>query len=161
MSSEDISYDEPRYIYQDISEHELRSIAKDALVEAGITLPKRLERRVHRKADTDKEYVLLIYECIGLSSKAESQDLVVDAEERDLTANIPYRFSEYDPYRVLEKEKDMRTETPFDVEEGILQCPSCKGLKTTSYSLQTRSGDEGMTVYAKCFTSGCGKTWKL
>jgi DNA-directed RNA polymerase subunit M/transcription elongation factor TFIIS len=41
---------------------------------------------------------------------------------------------------------------------GIHKC-KCGCEKVYSYELQTRSGDEGMTVFLQC--SDCGKKWKL
>ena len=45
-----------------------------------------------------------------------------------------------------------------DVSEGIEQCGKCKSMKTTYYSLQTRSADEPMTNFFTCHN--CGKHWK-
>lgn len=41
---------------------------------------------------------------------------------------------------------------------GEHTCSRCKGQKTSSYSLQTRSADEPMTVFVTCLT--CGKRWR-
>lgn len=41
---------------------------------------------------------------------------------------------------------------------GEHKCSKCKGMKTSSYSLQTRSADEPMTVFVTCLT--CGKRWR-
>jgi transcription elongation factor S-II len=41
---------------------------------------------------------------------------------------------------------------------GQFVCKKCKGDKTTSYSLQTRSADEPMTVFVCCLT--CGNRWR-
>lgn len=41
--------------------------------------------------------------------------------------------------------------------DGILKC-RCGSMKTSYYEMQTRSADEPMTVFARCFT--CGKRWK-
>lgn len=41
---------------------------------------------------------------------------------------------------------------------GEHKCSRCKGQKTSSYSLQTRSADEPMTVFVTCLT--CGKRWR-
>jgi DNA-directed RNA polymerase subunit M/transcription elongation factor TFIIS len=44
-----------------------------------------------------------------------------------------------------------------DVYDGLLLCFQCKSYKTRYTTLQTRSGDEATTVYARCLT--CGFTW--
>lgn len=42
---------------------------------------------------------------------------------------------------------------------GILTCPKCKKENTTYNQLQTRSGDEGITNFALCFS--CEHRWKF
>lgn len=50
-------------------------------------------------------------------------------------------------------------ETHLDIKDGMYQCRKCGGRKTTQTQLQTRSADEPMTLFIKCFT--CGNQWKL
>jgi len=45
-----------------------------------------------------------------------------------------------------------------DINDGVEQCGKCKSMKTTYYSLQTRSADEPMTNFFTCHN--CGKHWK-
>lgn len=45
-----------------------------------------------------------------------------------------------------------------EVEEGAYKCNRCLSMKTLSLSVQTRSGDEGMTNYIQCIE--CGLRWK-
>ena len=45
-----------------------------------------------------------------------------------------------------------------NLSDGIAQCGKCKSMKTTYYSLQTRSADEPMTNFFTCHN--CGKHWK-
>lgn len=40
---------------------------------------------------------------------------------------------------------------------GEFTCQECKNDKTSHHSLQTRGGDEPMTVYVECLT--CGYRW--
>ena len=44
-----------------------------------------------------------------------------------------------------------------DVSDGLLMCFRCKSYKTRYTTLQTRSGDEPTTVFARCLA--CGYTW--
>ena len=38
------------------------------------------------------------------------------------------------------------------------KCGRCKSRKCTYYEMQTRSADEGMTIFVTCIN--CGKRWK-
>ena len=52
-----------------------------------------------------------------------------------------------------------QTHNHIQVEDGIFQCYKCDSKKTTSYSLQTRSADEPMTVFITCVE--CSNKWKM
>lgn len=58
----------------------------------------------------------------------------------------------------INMEEQKFLEKPFEVDEGVLECQACGSKRTYSFSKQTRGGDEGTTVFAKC--AECGKTWK-
>lgn len=46
---------------------------------------------------------------------------------------------------------------PYEVSDGALTCRKCSCTKIFSYTKQTRSIDEPITVFAKC--SECGNRW--
>jgi DNA-directed RNA polymerase subunit M/transcription elongation factor TFIIS len=50
------------------------------------------------------------------------------------------------------------TPEPAQIEEGALVCSSCKSRRVETRAIQTRSCDEGQTVFARC--TNCNKTWR-
>ncbi len=48
------------------------------------------------------------------------------------------------------KENDDFIANPPQVEEGVIECNRCKSKRTISFSKQTRSGDEALTVFVRC-----------
>jgi len=46
-------------------------------------------------------------------------------------------------------------------EEGAAVCYKCGGKKTSSVSMQTRGGDEGMTTFVVCLDPACKNRWKM
>ena len=57
--------------------------------------------------------------------------------------------------------KTETTEEPVavpDEERGMLQCRACSSYRVQTFQRQTRSADEGFTIFAKCMD--CHKSWK-
>ena len=77
----------------------------------------------------------------------------VPVTDNDDVWNLPV----FDEYKRKEQEFEKYIVSPHEVEEGVLICHKCKSKKITAYSRQTRSGDEPMTVFAKC--SMCQHQW--
>lgn len=59
--------------------------------------------------------------------------------------------------RLKQDEKEKFLTEPISVEEGIFLC-ICGSRKTFSYTQQTRSADEPMSVFVMC--SVCKKSWR-
>lgn len=47
----------------------------------------------------------------------------------------------------------------YDSYDSLEKCPKC-GSKASWEQKQTRSADEGCTVFWKCSNAGCAKTWR-
>ena len=58
----------------------------------------------------------------------------------------------------IDEENDF-IECPYDVAEGALECGKCGCKKIFSFSKQTRSMDEPMTVFARCSNKECNHKW--
>jgi len=50
-------------------------------------------------------------------------------------------------------------ENPYEVIDGMFNCPKCGSKKTISYSKQTRSADEGMSTFVFCANKECRHRW--
>lgn len=90
----------------------------------------------------------VIYE-VGFMIKQENNNL---KEAFDLLKNGKL-FKNHPNFIDISKkmlEMDQFMDKPFEVSEGVNTCNKCKSNRTLSYNRQTRSGDEGMTVYVFC-----------
>ncbi len=63
----------------------------------------------------------------------------------------------FEEVETLQREQDEFVTMPAEVEEGVLEC-KCGSKKTISFTLQTRSGDEATSVWARCVS--CGSKWQ-
>lgn len=60
---------------------------------------------------------------------------------------------------IVNKRKAEESVFTGEVEDGIHECRKCGGKKTKSCDMQTRSADEGATVFVFCVT--CKNIWKF
>ena len=67
------------------------------------------------------------------------------------------KYSEYAKMALMDA-KSYEKYAGKEVQDGILKCPKCKGMKTEYTEVQTRSADEPTTK--KCFCNDCGYRWK-
>lgn len=59
---------------------------------------------------------------------------------------------------VREKEtRDTHDRDKFMATSALFECPVCRATRATFHQLQTRSGDEGSTVFLTCME--CGNKW--
>jgi DNA-directed RNA polymerase subunit M/transcription elongation factor TFIIS len=56
-----------------------------------------------------------------------------------------------------QREQDDYISTPYEVEEGVIQCGKCSSFRVFSSSVQTRAADEPMTTVAYCVK--CKNRW--
>lgn len=60
-------------------------------------------------------------------------------------------------FQRLIDEEDLFLTLPIEIEEGVNECPKCKGRRTFSYQQQTRSADESTTTFLNCVD--CNTSW--
>lgn len=74
------------------------------------------------------------------------------AKELVKSGRVGKKHPMFDEAKKKADETDLFLDKPFDCAEGSEKChnPMCGSTRTISYSRQTRSGDEGATVYLFC-----------
>lgn len=65
-------------------------------------------------------------------------------------------FKEQEKYYFKELEN---SRVKINIQKGLLPCPKCKTKMTLTVEKQTRSGDEGTTLFNSC--TKCGHKWKV
>jgi len=71
--------------------------------------------------------------------------------------NLGWSHPTFEKEKLREEEENDFMVCPYEISVGVLQCHKCKCRKIFSFSKQTRSIDEPMTVFALC--SECGNKW--
>ncbi len=105
--------------------------------------------------EIEKLYKEYIYQCIGtIISKTPLKTILADIKKK----NIGWDHPSFDDFRFERKERQDFIETPFSVEESILECGKCGCRRTFLYSKQTRGCDESTSVFATC--AKCGHKWQ-
>ncbi|RLI47568.1 hypothetical protein DRO61_07765 [Candidatus Bathyarchaeota archaeon] len=95
-------------------------------------------------------YPKIAYEKVAqllLCKDRPEREKVLDDIKNDVTGFDAYP---YEVYRLKQKEECSFTAQGPKVQEGEFTCRKCKSKRCYWYQLQTRSGDEGMTVFYTC-----------
>lgn len=92
-----------------------------------------------------------------MSSIKSNKDFNIIKKEYDDSLSYFDRII-YEKERIYDNKKLRLITHVNEPVSGIHKC-KCGCEKVYSYELQTRSGDEGMTVFLQC--SDCGKKWKM
>lgn len=105
------------------------------------------------------DYNRILHECTGAlhyqkgRTRSDIQRLLKDVILNQIQSNV------YIEYKTKLDEEDTFMTTPFEIEEGVLECKKCNSKRTISFQRQTRSADEGSTTFAKCVE--CGNQWRF
>jgi len=107
-----------------------------------------------------------IYSNLKKDSYIKNENLLQRLTNKEFLPHmLPYMLCEdIFPERwksIIEKNK-LRLKAAYEIKQvamtNLVQCSRCKGKKISYYELQTRSGDESMTIFMNCLI--CGKKWK-
>ena len=106
-------------------------------------------------ARVDDEFLeQILYElCVDLSAKKS----IKECYKKLVGSQYAYGEKAFEKFRISQQEQDDFVTSPAEVEEGVLEC-KCGSKRTISFTLQTRSGDEGTSVWARCVE--CGNKWQ-
>ena len=114
------------------------------------TLLPLLEKRFSKLKNQTK----YVYQVIGDILQGKPTE---EIKKNIMTKKIGWKHPNYNNIQNLINEHDEYMLHPFDVADGVIQCPRCKSMKTFSNQLQCRSGDEMMTTFSKCVI--CNYEW--
>ena len=101
----------------------------------------------------DINYKLILYNLINDIQNGKNLKYLLD----DIKINkLIWNHEFYNDMILEENEQNNFIETPFEIEEGVLEC-DCGSKRVFSYQKQSRSADEPMSTYATCMS--CKKQW--
>lgn len=115
---------------------------------------KKIANYLYRDKITVEDFNWTVYQVIGiLLEKNDLKTIVEDIKNNRIGWESPV----YDSVREKIQEHDDFIVKPFEVVEGVVECPRCHSKKTWSVQKQTRSSDEPMTTISRC--AECSNTW--
>jgi DNA-directed RNA polymerase subunit M/transcription elongation factor TFIIS len=128
------------------------------------SLPYNFENRIFRNLYFDKSRS--IYVNLSTNSYVNNNSLRERLKTKEIkpseVAFLDPQHMHPDNWKLLVEERDRRYKMLYEVRDdeisGVFQCGKCKSWKTHHSEAQTRSADEPMTVFVKCY--GCGAHWK-
>lgn len=125
----------------------------DILTRAGID-SKEVFKAISQISSDKETQKNIIYDLLVDVRRGQSLE---DALKLLKEKKVEWRHPGFDDILFKQHEQDEFIKNPFEVEEGVLQCPKCSKSRTFSYSKQTRSADEPMTTFATCMS--CKHKW--
>ena len=63
---------------------------------------------------------------------------------------LQFQHPSFEKISIKIEETDTFINRPFDTVEGVNECTKCHSKRTISYNKQTRSSDEGASVFVQC-----------
>ena len=112
-------------------------------------------RKITNMVKSEEEFKRILYETIYTLKSGVS---VTQCYKMLINSKFAFGHETFNIYKQAQKEADDFVMNPAEVEEGVLQCNKCQSKRTMSFTLQTRSGDESTSVWARCVD--CGNGWR-
>jgi DNA-directed RNA polymerase subunit M/transcription elongation factor TFIIS len=101
-----------------------------------------------KSSELDMDPIDIAYE-VGFMFKNDKKPLKTIFELLK-NGRIDFNHPNFENIAKKIEETDHFMDKPFEVSEGVNDCGKCGSKRTISHNRQTRSGDEGMTVYVFC-----------
>jgi len=111
---------------------------------------KKIEPYIYNECVDDDDYRRKLYECIFLLKKKTPSGKVLKLLKNN---GVTWGNPVYTVFKEDEKEEES-----LEPVIGVVSCRKCKSEKVFTFNKQTRSADEGTTVFCRC--SECGTRWK-
>jgi DNA-directed RNA polymerase subunit M/transcription elongation factor TFIIS len=135
---------------------------RDFLIELGFSSEDAVILR--RKLPSDLLTDEFLPDILALFQQKSSPDAQADLDRR-LASYDPQRPGSFLQHGDLRAENEMQDEVEkalldadMEVIEGVYHCGNCKSQRVVALGKQTRSADEGMTVFYRCVS--CRHRWK-
>ena len=103
----------------------------------------------------EKNYTLILYNLINDIQNGENLKNIFNNIKKN---KLSWNHCFYNNMILEENEQNNFLVTPFEIEEGVLEC-DCGSKLVLSYQKQSRSADEPMSTYSKCMK--CNKQWVI
>lgn len=101
------------------------------------------------------DYRMLVFQCLGLVKLKKTT--LRSLSQYLLEGKILTRCEAYDKMWKQQKEQDEYIENPMEMVDGVIQCGACKKWRIMVVQKQTRSADEGYTMFYTCVS--CMHKW--
>lgn len=96
---------------------------------------------------TEDDVSDFLYEIFFLIYKGDTPEYICELIDKGC---IGFNHKKFFTAKQKQKNIDTLLDDNFDCADGVEQCSKCGSLKTITYNKQTRSADEGATVFIFC-----------
>lgn len=111
--------------------------------------------RYNEDEEIKNNYNRAVYQIVGdILNKEKLQDVLNSIKN----SKLGWKHNAFIEWENQIDEQDRFIETPFIVEEGIIECKKCKSKRVFYYQRQVRSSDEGFSLF--CFCQNCKAKWR-